>query len=57
MHVGLVGYVYNQLTGDSGSGAVLGDFKSQASAINPQLGYFFKVGDRQWYANRKGSRV
>ncbi|MGH8760302.1 MAG: SphA family protein, partial [Burkholderiales bacterium] len=54
VHVGLVGYVYKQLTGDSGSGAQLGDFKSQVSAVGPQAGYFFKVGDRQWYANLKG---
>jgi hypothetical protein len=53
-HVGLVGYFYNQLTGDSGSGAVLGDFKSRVAAIGPQVGYLFKVKDRQWYANLKG---
>ena len=53
VHVGLVGYVYKQLTGDSGSGAQLGDFKSQVSAVGPQIGYFFKVGDRQWYVNLK----
>ena len=29
VHVGLVGYFYYQITGDSGAGAVLGDFKSQ----------------------------
>jgi len=49
-----VGYVYKQLTGDSGSGATLGTFKSRVSAIGPQTGYFFKVGDRQRYANLKG---
>ena len=54
VHVGLVGYFYKQLTADSGSGAVLGDFKSQVCGIGPQAGYFFKVGDRQWYANLKG---
>jgi len=55
-HIGLVGYVYRQLTGDSGSGAVLGDFKSQVSAVGPQAGYFLKVGDQQWYLNLKGYR-
>ena len=54
VHVGLVGYVYKQLTGDSGSGAQLGDFKSRVAAVGPQAGYFFKVGDRQWYVNLKG---
>lgn len=53
LHIGLVGYFYRQLTGDSGSGAVLGDFKSRVAAVGPQAGYFFKVGDRQWYANLK----
>ena len=38
VHVGLVGYFYYQLTGDSGSGATLGDFKSRVSAIGPQIG-------------------
>ena len=32
---GLVGYHYQQLTGDSGSGAVLGDFKGRVTAIGP----------------------
>ncbi len=54
LHVGLVGYVYHQVTGDSGSGAKLGDFKSQVSAVGPQAGYFFQVGDQKWYANLKG---
>jgi hypothetical protein len=53
-HVGLVGYVYNQLSGDSGSGAVLGDFKSRVSAIGPQVGYFFPIGGKKWYVNVKG---
>jgi hypothetical protein len=31
--VGVNGYYYDQITGDSGSGAVLGDFKSQALSL------------------------
>lgn len=54
MHVGLVGYFYNQMSGDSGAGAVLGDFKSRVSGIGPQLGYFFPVGGQKWYFNVKG---
>ena len=54
VHVGVVGYVYHQLTGDSGTGAVLGDFESRVAAVGPQAGYFFAVGDRKWYANLKG---
>jgi hypothetical protein len=52
--VGLVGYFYQQVTGDSGAGARLGDYKSRVAGIGPQAGYFFKVGDRKWYANLKG---
>ena len=33
--LGLRGYWYRQLTGDSGSGALLGDFKSDAVGIGP----------------------
>lgn len=33
--VGLRGYYYKQITGDSGSGAVLGDFKSEAVGVGP----------------------
>ena len=29
LHIGLVGYIYQQITGDRGSGATLGDFKSR----------------------------
>ena len=37
--IGLRGYWYQQVTGDSGSGAVLGDFKSEALGIGP--GFFW----------------
>jgi hypothetical protein len=53
-HVGVAGYFYNQISGDSGAGAVLGDFKSRVSGIGPQVGYFFPVGGRQWYVNLRG---
>lgn len=53
-HVGLVGYFYYQLTGDSGDGAVLGDFKSSVNAIGPQVGYLFKMGGKDAYLNLKG---
>ena len=53
-HLGLAGYFYRQLTGDSGAGATLGDFKSQVSAIGPQIGHFFNVGNKKWYVNLKG---
>jgi hypothetical protein len=43
--IGAAGYYYQQLTGDSGAGAVLGDFKSRVAGIGPQVGYLFPVGD------------
>jgi hypothetical protein len=54
LHVGLVGYFFHQLTGDSGSGATLGDFKSQVAGIGPQAGYFFPLGKSKGYVNLKG---
>lgn len=52
--VGLVGYFYSQLTGDSGSGATLGDYRSRVNGIGPQIGYLFPVGDMQGYISLKG---
>jgi hypothetical protein len=51
LHVGLVGYFYNQITADSGSGAKLDDFKSKVNGIGPQVGYIFNMGDKQAYLN------
>jgi hypothetical protein len=42
--VGIVGYHYQQITGDSGSGAVLGKFKGRVSAIGPSINYTFDIG-------------
>lgn len=42
--LGVVGYNYRQLTGDSGAGATLGDFKSQVDAIGPGLSYTTVIG-------------
>lgn len=52
--VGAVGYVYHQLTGDSGSGAKLGPFKSRVESIGPQIGYVFPIGNLQGVLNAKG---
>jgi hypothetical protein len=54
VHVGLVGYAYQQLTPDSGAGATLGDFKSRVFAVGPQIGFLFPVGDLQGYLNLRG---
>lgn len=53
-HVGVVAYIYQQLSGDSGAGARLGSFKSRVFGIGPQVGYFFPVGKEKGYVNLKG---
>lgn len=52
--VGIAGYVYYQLTGDSGSGDIVGPFKSRVAGIGPQVAYAFKVDGQQWCANLRG---
>ena len=42
--IGVTGYHYQQLTGDSGSGALLGDFKGRVSALGPVVNYTFMIG-------------
>jgi hypothetical protein len=54
VQVGLVGYVYEQLSGDSGCAPILCPFKSRVIGIGPQLGYLFPVGTMQGYFNIKG---
>ena len=53
LQVGAVGYVYDQLTGDHGSGAKLGPFESRVIGIGPQIGYLFPVAGMQGYVNLK----
>jgi hypothetical protein len=52
--IGAVGYTYQQVTGDHGTGDVIGDFKSRVFGVGPQVGFLFPVGDRQGYLNLKG---
>ncbi|UWQ93051.1 transporter [Rhodobacteraceae bacterium M382] len=42
LSVGLHGYAYKQLTGDSGAGALLGDFKGEAFGIGPAISWIPK---------------
>ena len=42
--LGLVGYFYDQIGGDSGSGAKLGAFKGRVAALGGTLGYTFLAG-------------
>jgi hypothetical protein len=51
--IGLVGYVYDQLSCDSGSGDRVGCFESRVAGIGPQIGYIFPVGTMQGYLNVK----
>ncbi|MBR0777015.1 transporter [Bradyrhizobium diazoefficiens] len=52
--VGLAGYVYRQVTADSGQHPLLGSFKSRVTGIGPQLGYTFPAGKLQGYLNLRG---
>lgn len=54
LHIGLVGYYYQQLTPDRGQPPILGAFKSRVAAVGPQIGYLFPIGNMQGYVNLKG---
>ncbi|MCB4767886.1 transporter [Ancylobacter sp. Lp-2] len=43
LSVGLVGYYYDQVTGDSGPGARLGDYKGQVTALGGTIAYNFEL--------------
>ena len=53
--VGLVGYWYQQLSCDSGSGDRVGCFEGRVAGIGPQVGYIFPIS-KEWqgYVNLKG---
>jgi hypothetical protein len=53
VQVGLVGYLYQEIGCDSGSGDRVGCFQSRTVGIGPQFGYIFPVGDMQGYLNLK----
>ncbi len=44
--VGLHDFYLKQITGDSGSGAILGDFKAEAAGVGPALLWSTKIGDQ-----------
>jgi len=52
--IGVAGYVYYQLTGDSGSGDRVGAFKSRVASVGPEVGYAFKFGGQPAYVNLRG---
>lgn len=42
---GVSGYYYQQVNGDSGDGATLGDFKAMTTGLGPVLSYNKKIGE------------
>ena len=54
--LGAVGYVYQQLTGDSGSGDKLGPFMSRVIGVGPQVSFLFPVAGMQGLFNVRGYR-
>jgi hypothetical protein len=42
---GIGGYYYQQVTGDSGSGDLVGSFEGRVAALGPLIGYAFKIGE------------
>ncbi len=52
--IGVVGYVYYQLTNDSGSGDRVGAFKSRVASVGPEIGYAFRYNNQPAYFNVRG---
>jgi hypothetical protein len=50
---GAAGYVYQQVTGDSGSGARLGSFESRVIGVGPQVGFIVPSKDFQTFIGLK----
>ena len=53
LQIGVVGYLYDQLSCDGGSGDRVGCFESRVVGVGPQIGYLFPVGTMQGYLNLK----
>ncbi|MGB5427438.1 MAG: transporter [Gammaproteobacteria bacterium] len=50
---GLSGYYYQQVTGDSGDAANLGDFKGKTTGIGPVVSYTRKLNNSEFLASFK----
>ncbi len=50
---GVSGFWYEQVSGDSGSGATFGDFEARTTGLGPVLSYVFKVGKVDMIAEAK----
>jgi hypothetical protein len=53
VHVGVAGYLYYQLSADSGSGARLGAYESRIFGAGPEAGYFFGFQKSRGYLQFK----
>jgi hypothetical protein len=51
--IGANGFYYQQISGDSGSGAILGDFKGRTLGIGPALSYVTKICGKDFAAEAK----
>jgi hypothetical protein len=51
--IGLVGYAYDQVTADSGSGNRVGPFESRVFSAGPQIGYIFPIAGKQGFLGLK----
>jgi hypothetical protein len=51
--IGAVGYIYQQISADSGSGDRVGSFLSRVIGVGPQVGFIFPVGNMHGYLNFK----
>jgi hypothetical protein len=51
--IGLVGYAYDQVSPDSGSGDKVGAFESRVFSVGPQLGYIFPIAGKQGFLGLK----
>ncbi|MBS7805953.1 transporter [Rhizobiales bacterium TNE-4] len=52
--IGIAGYVYYQLSNDSGGGDIIGGNRSRVAAIGPQIGYLFQDKSGILYINLRG---
>jgi hypothetical protein len=53
IYVGTVGYVYQQISPDSGAGDHVGQFESRVAGVGPQVNYTFTAGSVQTSLNLK----
>jgi hypothetical protein len=54
LQLGVVGYAYQQVSCDRGTGNRVGCFESRVFGVGPQIGYIIPMGHLQGYLNIKG---